>query len=231
MNAFKKKRRFRQSLTWAGLPLVITTGWVVPELGFFLLVCMTGAVAISLRKGRAWCDWMCPRGSFFDLILARFSAQKEIPQFFRKKGFRIFVLAFMLSLLSVQIYWNWGDLNGIGTAMVKILTATTSVGIILGLIYHQRIWCHVCPMGTISNFISTGKYPLQILDSCSGCNVCAKVCPMQLKPHSFKGQGIVADNDCIKCSSCVQACPKKVLSFENNEESAGGREVQGQAAG
>ncbi len=215
---FKKKRARLQSYTWIGLPLVIIGGWFFPKLGFFLLLCMIGAISIAFYKGRAWCDWMCPRGSFYDLFLKKFSRDKEIPSFFRKKGFRIFMLIMLLSVLGSQIYMAWGDINGIGLAMVKVLTVTTAVGILLGIVYQQRIWCHICPMGTLSNYLSEGKYPLNIKDECSDCRVCSKVCPMQLKPYEYKGKGIMGDNDCIKCSTCVVACPKKVLKFEPKQE-------------
>lgn len=120
----------------------------------------------------------------------------------------------MLSVLSFQAYKAWGNIDAIGLAMVRLLTFTTTVGIILGLICHQRIWCHICPMGSISNRISEGKMPLMIQDSCASCGICSKACPMQLSPHTFKGSAVVTDNDCIKCSSCVAVCPKKVLNFE-----------------
>jgi ferredoxin len=39
---------------------------------------------------------------------------------------------------------------------------------------------------------------------------------MQLNPYIYKENGIMGDNDCIKCSICVAACPKKALRFEND---------------
>jgi ferredoxin-type protein NapH len=49
--------------------------------------------------------------------------------------------------------------------------------------------------------------------------VCSRVCPMQLKPFEYKEKGVMGDNDCIKCSTCVAACPKKALSFGDNQRS------------
>jgi len=217
---FKKKRKRLQSLTWAGLPMVIIGGWFFPKLGFFLLLCMAGAIGVALYKGRAWCDWMCPRGSFYDLFIQRFSLKREIPSVIRNRWFRTIILALMLGVLGTQVYLNWGDLNRIGTAMVKLLTVTTSAGIILGLFYHQRVWCHICPMGTLSYHMSEGKRPLKIEDACSGCKVCAKVCPMQLKPYQYKAEGIMGDKDCIKCAACVAVCPKKILGFSETRKKA-----------
>lgn len=101
-----------------------------------------------------------------------------------------------------------------GLALVRILTVTTAVGILLGVLIQPRAWCHICPMGTLGHLLSTGKKPLQINDSCVSCRLCAKACPMQLEPYKYKNNAVMGDNDCIKCSTCVAACPKKALSFE-----------------
>lgn len=221
LKEFKKKRAKLQAYTWLGLPLVVIGGWFYPKLGFFLLACMIGAIGIAFYKGRAWCDWMCPRGSFYDLILKKLSFQKEIPAFFRKKAVRFLVLGTLLSILGVQIYFAWGDIDELGLVMVRVLTVTTTAGILLGIIYQQRIWCHICPMGTISNYLAEGKNPLTITEQCGAtCKLCSTVCPMQLKPYRYKEQGIVGDNDCIKCSTCAAACPKKALQFDQELKKA-----------
>lgn len=214
LRELKKKRSQLQSYTWLGLPFVLVGGWFYPKIGFFLLICMAGAIGIAFYKGRAWCDWMCPRGSFYDLIIYKISRKKEIPEFVKNKGFRIFMLSLLFSVLGSQIYIYRGDINKIGLAMVMLLSVTTTAGILLGVLYHQRLWCHICPVGTVSNYLSGGKHPLNIDSQCKAeCKLCAKVCPMQLKPYEYKGQGTFGDNDCIKCSTCVAACPKKALNF------------------
>jgi len=215
LSEFEKKRSRLQMYTWLGLPLVVIVGWFYPKLGFLLLGCMVGAIAVAAYKGRAWCDWMCPRGSFYDLFIQKVSRKKKVPEFFRKKATRIAMLIILLSVLGSQIYIHWGDWDSVGLAMVTILTITTAVGIILGAMYQQRIWCHICPMGTISNYLSEGKKPLSIESTCVNCKICSKVCPMQLNPYEFKADGVMGDNDCIKCATCTVACPKKALHFDD----------------
>lgn len=220
LSEFRKKRSRLQTYTWLGLPLVVVAGWFYPKLGYLLLGCMVGAIGIAVYKGRAWCDWMCPRGSFYDLFLQKISMNKKIPAFFRKSGVRIFFLTTLISVLGNQIYIHWGDVDAIGLAMVMILTVTTIVGIILGIIYQQRIWCRICPMGTLGNYLSEDKHPLTISDMCVDCKVCSKVCPMQLKPYQYKESGVMGDNDCIKCSTCTVACPKNALHFGEETKEA-----------
>jgi polyferredoxin len=220
LRELKRKRGRLQAYTWFGLPLVVIGGWFYPLIGFFLLVCMAGALGVALYKGRAWCDWMCPRGSFYDLLLEKISLKRPIPAFFRKPAFRLSMVAVLMAVLGAQIYLAWGDLEGIGLAMVKLLTITTSAGIVLGFLYQQRLWCHIRPMGTLSSYLSEGKHPLAVSTTCVDCGACAKACPMQLEPHRYKPQGLMGDNDCIKCSTCVAACPKKALTFPNLKKAA-----------
>ncbi len=216
---FRKKRTKLQKYTLPVLPAVIIGGWLYPPLGFSLLICMVGAVGIAFYKGRAWCDWMCPRGSFYDYYLEKLSRKVLIPSLFKTNWFRALILAFLMTALGVQIWYAWGSANGIGLAFVTVLTVTTIIGIILGLIYKPRAWCQICPMGTLGSWISPGKQPLHVGESCKDCALCAKVCPMQLQPYEDKA-GYMTDGDCIKCSSCVAACPVKALEFEKELKTA-----------
>ncbi len=215
MPAGNKKRALRQGLTWVGLPLVAVLGWFYPWLGFLLLGCMAGAVGVALFRGRAWCDWMCPRGAFFDLFVRPLSRKKAIPPFFRSRAVRVFMLVLIFAMMGVQWYAAWGDAGAMGLALVRILAATTAVGIALGLLIHPRVWCHICPMGTVANWLSENKEPLFISRSCTGCRACARACPMQLEPYAYRLEGTVRDNDCVKCGSCVAACPRRALSFSS----------------
>lgn len=214
LKEFTEERKKLQWYTWLGLPLVVIGGWFYPLLGFLLLGCMGGALGIAFYKGRAWCDWMCPRGSFYDLFLTRLSNKEKITEIFRSTWLRVTVIFILFAVLGVQIYFAWPDPAGIGQAFVLVLTITTSIGILLGLAIHPRTWCHICPMGTFANYISADKYPLLINDKCASCSACEKHCPMLLAPYVDKDSGKFRDNDCIKCGTCMAACPKKALTFE-----------------
>jgi polyferredoxin len=216
---FRKKRTRLQKYTSVILPLVIIGGWIYPPLGFLLLLCMVGAVGIAIYNGRAWCDWMCPRGSFYDLFLEKLSRKIPFPGLFKKNWFRTVVLSLLMTALSMQIYYAWGSSYGIGQAFVTVLTVTTTVGIVLGAFYKPRAWCQICPMGTLGNWVSGDKKPLHVNEKCKDCKLCAKVCPMQLTPYENKS-GVMTDSDCIKCSSCVAACPINALKFDDRIKKA-----------
>ncbi len=216
---FKENRSRLQRYTSVALPAVLIGGWLYPPLGFSLLICMFGAIGIAFYKGRAWCDWMCPRGSFYDLFLDKVSRKLPIPGIFRTNWFRTVILSLLMGSLGIQIYYAWGDSYGIGKAFVLVLTITTFIGIALGSIFKPRAWCQICPMGTISKWMSAGKKPLYVSEHCKDCKVCEKVCPMQLKPNENKS-GLMTDGDCIKCSSCVAVCPINALGFDGTFKKA-----------
>ncbi len=216
---FMKKRSRLQKYTSIILPAVIIGSWIYPPLGFSLLLCMVGAVGIAFYDGRAWCDWMCPRGSFYDLLLDKMSRKVSIPEVFKANWFRTIILTLLMAALGIQIYYAWGDSYGIGLAFVTVLTITTTAGIVLGALFKPRAWCQICPMGTLANWFSGGRNLLHVNEQCKDCKLCAKVCPMQLKPYEYKS-GEMTDSDCIKCSSCIAACPINALGFEDKQKKA-----------
>jgi polyferredoxin len=217
---FRNKRTKLQKYTSWVLPAVIIGGWIYPPLGFLLLLCMVGAIGIAFYNGRAWCDWMCPRGSFYDLFLDKLSKKHNIPALFKTNWFRTVILSLLMTALGVQIYYAWGSAYGIGMAFVLVLTITTTAGIVLGAVYKPRAWCQICPMGTLANWISaSNKKPLYVSEACKDCNLCAKVCPMQLKPYEHKASSM-PDADCIKCGTCVAECPINALSFKEEMKEA-----------
>ncbi len=196
-----------------GFVILLVGGWLYYPLGYFLLACMAGAMGIGIIKGRYWCDWLCPRGSFWDTFLKRFSPRKEVPSLFRHPLFRAGWLLFLMSMLAIQLPPVWGDLYKMGKPFVMILTVTTVVGTIFGLMYHERIWCMFCPMGTMANILGKGKMVLAVDSGCISCGLCKKVCRMQIDPGSYKEIGFVTHGDCLNCSYCIEKCPQKALSF------------------
>jgi polyferredoxin len=158
-------------------------------------------------------------GNFYDVFLQKFSRNETIPDLFNLRWFRGVIVAVLFTTLGIQVYTAWGDVESMGYAFVRILTFTTTVGIVLGAVFQQRAWCHICPMGTLGNWLSKGKERLHVSEHCKECKLCAKVCPMQLKPYEFQA-GVMENGDCIKCSSCVAACPIHALGFDQHVKRA-----------
>jgi len=198
------------------LVIYLALGYFYPAVGLIAIICMIGPVIMAQFKGRYWCGNFCPRGSFYDSVISRLSPRKPIPAFFRAKIFRTVMLAVIMSVFSAQMYFAWGNFNAMGLVFLRIIFITTIFGVLLGLIYRERTWCSFCPMGTMASWFSKNKKPLAITKSCKSCQLCVKVCPMQLDPSTKKSSGEFNHEDCLKCSRCVSKCPLKALNFESD---------------
>lgn len=62
---------------------------------------------------------------------------------------------------------------------------------------------------------------LKIKDSCTGCGICVKICPVQALSISEEKRAVVSE-DCTLCSICVDSCPFESLEvhhvFGGNKE-------------
>lgn len=215
-----KERRFKQFFMAGFFVIILLGGWYYPVIGYFMPLCMFLAMGIGLFRGRKWCDWFCPRGSFFEVLIKHISPKNKIPRFLKGLPLRIGFLSFLMLLMITQIIKLWPDLKKIGMFFAVQLSITTLLGVVLALIFHQRSWCCFCPIGSMANWAGRQKYPLRI-DSglCTDCGLCYKVCPIQIAPYKFKKEGFetVKNGDCLKCRLCVSACPKKALSLGDDE--------------
>ncbi|TRZ96237.1 4Fe-4S binding protein [bacterium] len=213
---FIRQRIRRQFLVSLIFILILGMGWRHPLLGFFIPLCMLLGIGIGLFRGRQWCSWYCPRGSFYDAIIQPLSLKKGTPPIFKNLLFRSAILVLLMLIMFMRIVYLWPNPHRIGLFFMTMLTATTVLGVILGVIFHQRSWCSFCPIGTVIHWLGGSRYPLKIDSAtCTECGVCFKVCPMQIAPFKFKKDKVelVKDRDCLKCQSCVHACPEKSLSF------------------
>lgn len=212
-------KQLTMGLSFIGL---LISGWIYPLIGYFIPVCMLLGIGLAAFQGRSWCNWLCPRGSFEDSLLSRISFQRRIPDVFRATPMRLGVMSILMTVLTVQIIRLWPDPWAIGGFFVLMLTITTGLGIILGVIYQQRTWCYVCPIGTMSNWVGQNRQPLHLEESkCLECNLCAKKCPMQLSPVSLQEpRGMANRGDCLKCSICVDNCPTAALSWQPQTKDA-----------
>lgn len=211
----KKIRNIKQYIFGSIFIILLIAGWYLPIIGYFIPLCMVAGVGMATVRGRQWCNWYCPRGSFADTYLKLISPGKKIPTLLKSTPFRIGVLTFLMIMLTTQIVSLWPDGFAIGRFFIILLTVTTIIGIILSLIYHQRSWCYICPIGSLSSWVGKNKHQLFMnSEACVNCKACAKTCPMQLVPAEMKEtQEMEYKGDCLKCGLCVATCPKDALSF------------------
>lgn len=212
-------KKFIHGWFWILLIAFCGVGLFVPYVGIAALICMLAPVIIAFFKGRMWCGNFCPRGSFSDIILSRFSLKKEAPKFMKSSWFRNLFLVLLLGAFAVQLAFAWGNALAVGQVFVRMVLITTLITVVLGILFYQRAWCTICPMGTMAYYVSKteasktkASHIVFNADNCRGCNICSKNCPVGINILDHKKQGKILDADCLKCNACVEKCPQKLLS-------------------
>jgi len=67
--------------------------------------------------------------------------------------------------------------------------------------YVKHIVDKKCPAGVCTNLLT-----FEILEVCTGCGACKKVCPVDAISGEKKQQHIIDQNKCIKCNQCFDIC-------------------------
>ncbi len=75
--------------------------------------------------------------------------------------------------------------------------------------YEAHINGNACPAKQCKAFIS-----FHILDSCVGCGLCRKNCPVEAIFGEQKELHTIDQDICIQCGVCYEVCPPKVFSVE-----------------
>ena len=82
INKAKKSRRIKQYIMGTIFLILLPFGWFYSLIGYFIPLCMIAGIGIASWKGRKWCNWMCPRGSFSDSYMKVISPERKIPNYF-----------------------------------------------------------------------------------------------------------------------------------------------------
>ncbi len=198
------------------LMMFILLGLFDARIALLAIICMVAPIIVSLFKGRFWCGNLCPRGSFYDNVVSKFSNKRKVPKFLKSYYFRAIVFVGMMTMFGLGIKQNLGNLYGIGMGFYRMIVVTTIIGIVLSLFYNHRTWCNFCPMGSVASIISKfkkSKKVLQVSSSCVSCKMCEKKCPLGIVPYEYKGD-ILSHPDCIQCGQCVSVCPKNAVGYD-----------------
>lgn len=125
-----------------------------------------------------------------------------------------------MGFFAIQMVFAWGSLLSASYVFIRTIIITTVITVILGIAFKQRTWCMVCPMGTMSHYVSKLKFAKSKMkqvsfeqNKCVNCKICSKNCPIGIDVLSHKNEGKVTDADCLKCNVCVEKCPKKLLNI------------------
>ncbi|TAL18185.1 4Fe-4S binding protein [bacterium] len=185
------------------VPLVIIGGFFSPYFGYAVPFTMIGAMAMAFSgRGRRFCGNYCPRGSFLDTWL------RHLPSFKLKlppvNKVRWYVTAGLMGLMVWRIAKNPTDLAYLGGVFWMMCLVTTGAALILAVLYRQRAWCMICPIGTVSTVLKKTTHTIPVPEGCTSCKLCDKACPIALKPS----EGIICSTECLQCGVCTAVCPK-----------------------
>ena len=193
-----KIKRFIHKWIWVLLVIYCVVGIFFPLVGMAALVCMLAPSVVAIFKGRMWCGNFCPRGSFNDTILSKISKKNSVPKLFKVQWFRLVFLAVLMGAFAIQIVYAWGNMQRVSSVFVRMIILTTVITIILGIIYNQRTWCMICPMGTMAHYVAglqlvkhKHRHIAFVKDKCISCKVCNKNCPIGIDVLSHKNTGKV----------------------------------------
>lgn len=203
------------------LPIVIIGGYFYPKIGFTVVGMITLFMILSSQRGRFYCGWLCPMGAFHERILTKVSLHRPIPPIYRTPWFRWFIFLMMMSFMLSRLWAAWGDPEAVGGVFRMMWIVSMGIAIGLGVYFKARVWCILCPMGSLQGVASKNTYLLTVDDTCVECGLCRKVCPVDTYPGSYKvetGTSTVPSIDCLRCFNCVNNCPKDSLSFRDLDE-------------
>ena len=216
---------------WILVPVIGLGGLIYPLLGFAVLAIMVTLMMLGMLRGKYWCGNLCPHGSLFDVVLARYLPLKKIPSLFLSPVFRWLFFFFFMLMFASRVSGAWQFLGEphfterLGGVFVQQYLMLPTIGaVLLAVIFGPRTWCKVCPMGTMQilmyrlgtwlgiNKNTDVQLELQNTEACRECAACARECPMQLAPYrDVESRGF--DEECVKCSNCVYNCPFNLLSM------------------
>ncbi len=192
--------------------------------GLFIFVAIT-AIGLFLKK--AFCNWLCPVGTFSESLWMLgqkiFGRNLTIPAWldYPLRSLKYMILAFFLwaifgmslntlesflhspynRVADIKMYLFFADISNFSLVVISVLIA--------GSIVIKNFWCrYLCPYGAYLGALSWLS-PLKITrhkSTCIDCELCTKACPANIKVHTVTR---VFSDECMGCLSCVAACPVK----------------------
>jgi polyferredoxin len=210
---------------------IVTSGKYIQHTHLSNMVLFISVMASVVVAGGLFCGWICPLGSIQQAITGvRRWLQKRVG-FFDRAGKWLSIKSKPLAILDpwlryakylVLAWIIWGTITT-GTmvfrdvdpwaGILNILELGVTVGFwvfiataVVALI-GDRVWCrYLCPLGAINGLVGKiGFIRVQReSESCIGCKLCTKKCPMNIQVHK---KGRVLSAECNMCLKCVDVCP------------------------
>ncbi|MEJ5199237.1 MAG: 4Fe-4S binding protein [Anaerolineae bacterium] len=210
---------------------ITTGGSFVSHAHLSNVIILVAALVVALLARNAFCGWICPFGFIQDMVNS-FSTfvQKRVPgirkavRTLKQRGAKLAVLDRYLRFLKYGVLiWAVGGAATYGfmvfrdydpwASLWNLLELSVAGGtivlaiVLIASLFVERPWCrYACPLGAATGLLG-GLSPFYLkreAESCKGCAVCTRACPMGLPVHTAT---TIKHVDCIGCLECVDECP------------------------
>jgi polyferredoxin len=210
---------------------IITGGKYIQHTHLSNMVLFISLMASVVVAGGLFCGWICPLGSIQQAITGVRRWLQNRVGIFDRAGNWLSIKTKPLAILDpwlryakylVLAWIIWGTITT-GTmvfrdvdpwaGILNIVESGVTVGfwvfIATGVValIGDRVWCrYLCPLGAINGIVGKiGFIRVQReSESCIGCKLCTKKCPMHIPVHK---KGRVLSAECNMCLTCVDVCP------------------------
>ncbi len=102
------------------------------------------------------------------------------------------------------------SLCGLGTSAPNPVLSTLDY-------FHEEYQTHIrekfCPAGVCKDLFSLSVNP----EKCTGCTLCAKVCPADAIRGEKKKTHFIDQDNCIRCAECYRTCKFKAIEIVKNQ--------------
>lgn len=143
--------------SWMLIILFFVLGVIDYRFGLLAIICMSAPIYFALKgEGRKGCSEFCPRGSILTK-LAPISLRRTAPRWLFSNASKLMVFISIMAVFIYGTYMAWGDMRAIGFVFFRMVVISSIIAFVLGIIYRERTWCVICPMGNMANKITDMK--------------------------------------------------------------------------